>query len=214
MTGRIRVDGETIRGLPGLTITLLPGGPTTAPNSSGYWTSRIADDRTFRIDSLDPNLYGIQIGGLPDGFYTKSIRAGENDVTYSGVDLEYGAPGQIDILVSPKAGLLSGAAQNPNTTQPPPALPLFWFRRKRSASGFSRSTNRRPLTSTAASRSRTWFRRVHGLCLEDVESSAWMDPDFMKPLEGKGESVSVGESAQVNVQVNLISADSEKEKPK
>ena len=43
---------------------------------------------------------------------------------------------------------------------------------------------------------------------EDVESSAWMDPDFMKPLEGKGESVAVEESAQANVQVNVIPADS------
>ena len=49
---------------------------------------------------------------------------------------------------------------------------------------------------------------------EDVESSAWMDPDFMKPLEAKGEPVTVGESAQANVQVNLIPADSEKEKLK
>ncbi len=32
-------------------------------------------------------------------------------------------------------------------------------------------------------------------------------PDFMKPLEGKGEPVTVGENGQANVAVNLIPAD-------
>jgi len=185
------------------------------PKFIRYWTSRIADDRTFRIDSLDPNLYGIQIGGLPDGFYTKSIRAGETDVTYSGVDLEYGAPGQIDILVSPKAGLLSGAAQNPNTTQPAPGATVVLVPKEKERLGIFAFYQQ----ATTDQYGRFTFKNVVPgeytvYAWEDVESSAWMDPDFMKPLEGKGESVSVGESAQVNVQVNLISADSEKEKPK
>ena len=42
---------------------------------------------------------------------------------------------------------------------------------------------------------------------EDVDSTAWLDPEFMKPLASKG-SVTVGESAQASVQVNLIPAES------
>ena len=41
-----------------------------------------------------------------------------------------------------------------------------------------------------------------------------MDPEFMKPLEDMGESVTVGESGQASVQVNLIPAESEKDAAK
>lgn len=47
---------------------------------------------------------------------------------------------------------------------------------------------------------------------EDVEPTAWMDAEFMKPLEGKESSLTVGESSQVVEQVNLIPADPELEK--
>jgi hypothetical protein len=44
---------------------------------------------------------------------------------------------------------------------------------------------------------------------EEVEYGAWMDPDFMKPLESRGEAVSVSEGGRQAVQVNLISADAQ-----
>ena len=47
---------------------------------------------------------------------------------------------------------------------------------------------------------------------EEAESTAWMDPEFMKPLEGTGESVTVGESDETSVQVNLIPAESAKDR--
>ena len=44
---------------------------------------------------------------------------------------------------------------------------------------------------------------------EGVEASAWLDRDFMQPLEDKGEPVTVGENARATVQVNLIPDDAE-----
>jgi hypothetical protein len=44
---------------------------------------------------------------------------------------------------------------------------------------------------------------------EDVEYSAWMDPEFVKPLETRGEAVSVSEGGRQAIQVNLISADAQ-----
>jgi len=44
---------------------------------------------------------------------------------------------------------------------------------------------------------------------EEAEYGAWMDPDFMKPVEGKGEAVSIAEGGRQAVQVNLIPADSQ-----
>ena len=44
---------------------------------------------------------------------------------------------------------------------------------------------------------------------EEAEFGAWMDPDFMKPQESRGEAVSIQEGARQAVQVNLIPADSQ-----
>ena len=44
---------------------------------------------------------------------------------------------------------------------------------------------------------------------EDVESGAWMDPEFLKPLESRGEKITVREAAAQTVQVRVIPADAQ-----
>ena len=41
---------------------------------------------------------------------------------------------------------------------------------------------------------------------DEIEDGAYMDPEFMKPFESKGESVSVKEGSQLSEQLALISA--------
>ena len=214
VTGRIRVDSETTQDLQNPRIKLRRGGPTVDSVLLG-WTYKIAEDRTFRLDDLDPVRYGVLVDGLPDGFYTKSIRVGEADITYTGLDLTSGAPGEVDILVSPKAGLVSGVVQNLDTNKPPPGAEVVLVPKEKERleiSAFYQET-------TTDQYGRFTFKSVvpgeyKVYAWEDAESSAWMDPDFMKPLEGKGESVTVGESAQVSVQVKLIPSDFEEAKPR
>ena len=44
---------------------------------------------------------------------------------------------------------------------------------------------------------------------EEAEYGAWMDPDFMKLQDGRGETVSLPEGARQALQLNLIPADSQ-----
>jgi len=39
-----------------------------------------------------------------------------------------------------------------------------------------------------------------------VEATAWLDPEFLKPLEEKGTAVTVAENSEVSVEVQLIPA--------
>jgi hypothetical protein len=39
---------------------------------------------------------------------------------------------------------------------------------------------------------------------DEVESGAWFDPDFLKPIESKGAAVSVREGTPATVQVTMI----------
>ena len=42
---------------------------------------------------------------------------------------------------------------------------------------------------------------------EDLEPAAYMDPDFMKPLESKGEAVTIRESDHKSLSLTMIPAD-------
>jgi hypothetical protein len=42
---------------------------------------------------------------------------------------------------------------------------------------------------------------------EDVEAGAYMDPEFVKPMEGHGESVTIRESSRERLQLKLIPAE-------
>jgi hypothetical protein len=214
LAGRIRVDGEGTTDLQNCLVRLQRGGPT-GDSTILESTNHITEDRTFRIENLDPDRYGLLIDGLPDGFWTKSIRINDVDVTYSGVDLRSGATGQLDILVSPTAGFVSGAVQNPNTGQLRPGaivvlvpkekerLALAVFYRHATSDQFGRFSFKNIVPGEY---------KVYGW--EDVELTAWMDPDFMDPLKTEGTAVTVRENAKIDVQVSLILADSENEKPK
>src|SRR5207249_9923056 len=78
------------------------------------------DDGTFRIEDVGPDLYNLNIFGLPDGFYLKAVRSGEADLLASGLDVTAGQPAPLQVVLSPHAGQLTGAVQNPATSQPAP----------------------------------------------------------------------------------------------
>ena len=41
---------------------------------------------------------------------------------------------------------------------------------------------------------------------EDVESGAWLDPDFLKPVESEGRSVAIKEGSRESAELKLIAA--------
>ena len=207
LAGVIRVDGERAQDLHKAKLRLLHGGV------EALYEFKMAEDGSFTIENLRPNRYEIAVTGLPDGFYVKSVRAGDADVTYSGLDVTGGAPGHVDILVSAKAGLISGVAQNPNNNRPAPGATVVLVPKEKERREIS--TLYQQATTDQYGRFR--FKNVvpgeyKVYAWEDVQSTAWMDPDFIKPVEDKGEPVSVGESTETNVQVKLILADLDQEK--
>ena len=61
-------------------------------------------------------------------------------------------------------------------------------------------------------RKRTTLRRItqaryKAYAWEDIEPGAYMDPDFMKAMENKGEAVSLREGDQKTTTLKLILAD-------
>jgi hypothetical protein len=216
VAGRLRVDGETKEDFSKVQVRLqareigfgsLMGsiGSVLAGGMPGEAPGKVDKDLGFRLEDVNADLYDVVLTGLPDGFYVKAIRCGDADALVSGLAVGGGPPEAVEVAISPKAGHISGAVKNPKTQQPAPEaivalapqekerreLPAYYHQARTDQSGSFTFKNLPPGSYKVFA----W---------EDVEDGAWMDPDFMRPLEGKGESVTVRESGQESVQVVAI----------
>jgi len=209
VTGRIRVDGDAKLDLKNVRVKERSGGPT---NAGQDFDDRVAEDGTFKMDNLKPERYGLVVAGLPDGYYTKGVYLGESDITYSGTELRNGS-GPIDIVVSPKAGLVAGVVQNADAGKRAPGATVVMIPQEKEKAPIPECYQQ----GTTDQYGRFAFKSVAPgeykvYAWEDVEPTAWMDAEFMKPFLDKGETVTVGDSGRAEVEVSVIPAVSQKEK--
>jgi len=201
--GQVRVDGTAEVNLASVNISLMPQGPM--PMGGAF--ARVKDDATFALENVNADNYTITVRGLPPTFYVKSIRMGDADGLEAGLDLTRGAGGVLDILVSPSGGEVDGSVADPKG-QPAPGATVVLV-------PDTRHRERQDLFKTAASDTSGHFS-LKGIspgeyklfAWEDVEMGAYQDPEFLKPFESRGESVTIREGSHENQQLKLIPADS------
>jgi hypothetical protein len=205
--GRVRIDPDAPAGLGGVRITLqsLESGGifVNTPNTN------LKQDGSFQLELISPDRYNVAFNGLPEGFYVKAIRSGDADVLASGLDLMNGAGADLEVVLSPKAGQVSGVVQNSKAQQPAPGAFVVLVpqeKERRDQQSYYKTT------TTDQTGSFTLKSLVPGtykaFAWEDIEPGAYMDPDFIKPFESSAESVSVEESSQLSLLLSLIPADS------
>jgi protocatechuate 3,4-dioxygenase beta subunit len=209
VSGRVRVEGESTQGTAQVRLTLQPaeaGGVLFGPMP----TQQVKEDGNFQMDDVGPDRYTVSLNGLPDGFYVKSMRSGNLDVLLGGLEVADASPAPLDIVLSPNAGQVTGSVVDPNTQKAAPAVMVVLVpqeKERRDREGFYRT-----ITSDLSGQF-TFKGVVPGeyrvYAWEEAEYGSWMDPDFLKPVESRGEAVSVSESGRQAVQVNLIPADSQ-----
>src|SRR5712691_3323200 len=206
VNGHLQIDGNSSVRLTSIRVNMEPRefgiifGPL--PNTS------VKDDGTFKLEEVSPDVYNFFFPGLPDGFYVKSVRSGDTDVLATGLDLINGAPVNVDIVLSPNAGQVSGTVQSPKTQQPVPGatVVLVPIERERVDQLTYYKT-----ASTDQSGSFTIKNVAPGeykaYAWDDVESGAYYDPGFVKQFESKGKPVSLRESAKLTLQLTSIPLD-------
>jgi hypothetical protein len=162
------------------------------------------------MDDVGADRYTISFTGMPEGFYVKSARSSNVDVLAGGLEVSGASPAHLDVVLSPNAGKVTGTVLDPNTEKAAPMMMVVLIpqeKERRDREAFYQ-------TATSDLSGQFTFKSVvpgeyRVYAWEDVEYSAWMDPDFMKPVESRGEAVSVSEGGRHAVQVNLISADAQ-----
>jgi protocatechuate 3,4-dioxygenase beta subunit len=202
LPGRVRVEGNSTADLASVSFNLIS--PDT--NVGGY-TPLKKEDRTFGFDNLNTGHYDLR-GNLPAGYYVKAARLGDSDILASGLDVagEFSAP--LEVVLSPHAGQIAGAVQNPDTQRPAPFSVVVlvpqekerrdraWYYKTVTADGSGSLT----LTSIAPGEYKLY-------AWDEIEDGAYMDSEFMEPFASKGEHVSVREGGQLTEQLTLISTE-------
>ena len=208
VSGRVRVEGETAQRPANLHVMLRPAeiGVQFVPIPN----QPVKADGNFQMDDVGADRYIVSVNGLPEGFYVKSVRSANLDVLADGLDASAGSVAPLDIVLSPNAGQVAGSVLDPETRKAAAMMMVVLVpqeKQRRDREAFYQ-------TSTTDFSGQFTFQGVtpgeyRVYAWEDAEYGAWMDPDFMKPLESRGEAVSVPEGGRQAIQVNLIPADAQ-----
>ena len=205
LTGNVLVESDTPQDLTDTRVLLRPR-DTAVFFSMG--NAIVRADGTFKVDDISPDQYTLTLFGLPDGFYVKTVRLGQTEVPPSNVDLSSGAAEPLSIVVSPKAGQITGAVQNAKTQQAMPGASVVLIpQAKERKDDFSFYK-----TITTDQFGNFTFKNLPPgdykvFAWEDLEPGAYYDPEFVKPVDSNGEKVTVTESGKHAVQVTMIPAD-------
>ncbi|PWU11900.1 MAG: hypothetical protein C5B51_01820 [Terriglobia bacterium] len=207
ISGRIRIEGDAKTDLSSVNVNLRPR-DNNGRFFGGTAGARVKDDNSFQLRNAGASIYELSVFGLPEGYYVKSVRAGQIDVLVNGVDLTRGAVEPLDVLLSPNAATVSGAVQNAKTGQPAPGATVVLVPREKER----REQQQYFRTVTTDQNGAYTFRSVvpgeyQAFAWEDIEPGAYTDAEFLKPFETKAEALTLRESDRKAVSLTMIPAE-------
>jgi hypothetical protein len=162
-------------------------------------------DGTFQLKGVAPSKYFVQVNGLPQGTYVKSMRFGGQDVTRAPLDLTAGGGGSLEIVLSPKAADVTGVVLS-EKGDPVQGVPVTLWPKipdRGSATNGIKSANTDQNGSF----------KISGLAPGDYYAAAWDDipeaglaqnPDFLAQFASDDTALNMAESAHQNASVKFI----------
>jgi hypothetical protein len=203
VTGHVSVDGESQADFSNTRIEL-----RAYPDPEAWWSpgaGTVLKNGTTRIAGVIPGRYKVIVPDTPDGFYLKAVRLGGRDLPGQVLDVTAGGPAQIEVLLSPKPASVTGTVSLADSDEPAVQATVVLIpqekERRNDPLAFLRSM-------TDESGKFTIRNIVPGeykaFAWEDVEYGIYMDPDFIRPIDGKGVAVTLPESARISVKLIAI----------
>jgi len=203
-------QSQNAGGPPGLPPMLGPGAKairlsSTEGISVSAHSAQFNTDGTFQLKGVSPSKYFIQVGGLPSGAYVKSMRFGGQDVTRAPLDMTSGGGGSLEVVLSSKAGDLSGTVQN-EKGEPVQGVPVTLWPKIPDQSNPNNGIK-------SANTDQNGSFKITGLAPGDYYAAAWDDipeaglsqnPDFLAQFAGDDTAVKLAESAHQTASVKLI----------
>jgi len=185
--------------LSNIQIRLAPVDDVPIPNSQ----VQVQADGTFTLNNVQASSYRLNFGGITGG-YVIGARYANVDVLNDPMQVDPGQAGATMIVqVGFQPGTVTGAVSD-DKSQPYQAATCVLIPNAR---------NRLDLYKTASSDQNgkfTFSNVAPGdyklFAWESVPSGAYQDAGYLRPFEDKGRAVTIGKSASIPVQVNIIPA--------
>ena len=211
LTGSIRIDGDVQQaeqaqgkkitfGAARVQLVSTDGIPFNTPSVSPK------EDGSFALENVGPDKYRIGVFNVPPGTWLKSIRAGDQEVLDTGIDVSGGAPGPVQITLGTGVGQISGlvrdAKQQPVSGGLVTLLP----------DPMKEDRNDLYRTTTADQTGQFTLQNIAPgdyklFAWGDIEPGSNMDPELQKLHESKAEKVTIRPNSQQNVTLTQIPAD-------
>jgi hypothetical protein len=170
----------------------------------GSGGGRIKEDGSFSIPTVHAGNYDAMVAGLPDDFYVKSIRYGQEDALNKPLTLLPGSFGALEITVQSGAARLTGIVKNDKSDAVRGATVVL-----EPAHSDRKDLYKMITTDQNGSYSLAGITpgdyRVYAF--EDIEQGAHQDRDYLKEFERYGDKVTVAERESKTLELKLIPAD-------
>jgi hypothetical protein len=189
--------------IPRVRIALSPAEGASNFGSNG----QVKDDNTFVTTPTGPGKYLVDINGIPDGTYVKSIRYGGQDVTHAPLEVAAGAAGSIDVVLAANAADVSGTVRGSDDELMAGVRVIVWPKTPESGS----STGGIKSTST----DQNGNFKIGGFApgsyyvsaWEDVDPALVQDPAFLAGFTSDAAEVKLSESSHESANVKPIPVD-------
>ena len=199
VSGTVKIEGQTSAGLQRLVLGL-----TSADNlPSGTPSGRVADAGAFKIESVFPDKYYLNVSGLPEGAYVKSVKVANQEVIDKGLDLSnVRTTAIIDVLLSLKGATLEGTV----TLDDKPATGSFV------AVLADPLRPEQPFLNKFATADQDGRFTLRGLAPGDykvyafaeTQSELYLDPGLARPYERSAVTLDVDEGATERIELRAI----------
>ena len=169
--------------------------------------AQVKDDLSFNMPNVCLETYDLNVFPLPENFYLRAIRIGQEDVTDTGIDLTQGVPpGELTVVLNPNGGQIEGSVKN---VKDEPAIgttvTLIPDEKHRSVTWLPNAANTDQNGRFILKGVRPGEYKIYAW--EEMEQDAYQDPDFIKPHESMAETVSIKEGVQQTVHLKAITED-------
>lgn len=223
-TLNVEVGAEDIKGLtivahPGATVTgkVKYEGSDTAPVASnlrvmlegvrpqmmmGMSGAQVKEDGKIEFANVAASKFRVRTFGLPDGYYLKEVKLGNQDVRQTGLDFTNGVSGELEITLAPGAGTLSGVVRtSKDETQSNVVVVLA---PKTEYAGLSDQI-RNTISGTKGEYTFTGLAPgdYDVYVFEDIEQGAWTDPEVRLAAKDSSKSVKVDSGAAATLDLKL-----------
>ena len=205
LTGRLAIEGEQAgagnQNTARIRVMLRPGSP--AQMAGGPSAAQVQADGTFTLEQVGRDDYRLNVAGLPRNAYVKMARYGAIDIMADGLRLDRQPTGPIEILISTNTGIVDGIVQN-ERQEPATNVTVVLV-----PEGARR--NRFDLYRTTSTDAAGRFHSegvppgdYRVFAWDDIETGAWMDPDYLRRFEDRGRPLRISEGGTANLELRVI----------